>query len=151
MALLVQKADGTYASSCALCEEVLTEPVFATSHFIGDVSHDLYRFSDAAMHWDCYARWLEQPRFAALYFESVASAVVDHQLWPVVHRSSKALVRYGVMLQELSVLLRATGADLRVRETEWNEWLDGGWLRQVRHPLEEAALREVLPELRQVE
>jgi hypothetical protein len=151
VALLVKNRDGTYASTCALCQEPLVEPVFATSHFIGDVSHDLFRFSDAGMHWDCYAKWPEQPRFAALYFESIVSTVVENDLWPVVHRSPKVLVRYGVMVQELAVLLRATGADLRVPENEWEEWLERRWQEQTRHRLEEGALRDVLSELRRIE
>lgn len=56
MALVAIHPDGTYASKCALCGELLTEPIYATSHFIGDETHDLYRFSDAAMHWNCYVR-----------------------------------------------------------------------------------------------
>jgi hypothetical protein len=55
------------------------------------------------------------------------------------------------MVQELSVLLRSTGTALRVPENEWEEWLDGRWREQTRHPLEEAALREVLVELRRIE
>jgi hypothetical protein len=151
VALLVKNRDGTFASKCVLCQQPLAEPVFATSHFIGDVSHDLYPFSDAGMHWDCYAQWPQQSRFAALYFESIASTVVENELWPVVHRSPRVLVRYGVMVQELSVLLRSTGTALRVPENEWEEWLDGRWREQTRHPLEEAALREVLVELRRIE
>jgi hypothetical protein len=81
----------------------------------------------------------------------VASAVVENELWPVVHRSPKVLVRYGVMVQQLSVLLRATGADLRVPENDWPEWLDGRWQEHVRHPLEANALRDVLGELHGIE
>jgi len=148
--LLVQKPDGTYASTCALCQEPLARPIFATSHFIRDPLHDLHQFSDVAMHWSCYAAWPEQARFAALYFDSIASAAIENELWPVVHRSSKVLVRYGVLVQELSVLLRATGSDLRVPENEWEDWLNDRWREQVRHSLEETALRDALGELRQI-
>lgn len=56
MAIVLTHPDGTYATTCALCAEPLTLPFFSTSHFIGEESDQFWRYSDASMHWDCYAR-----------------------------------------------------------------------------------------------
>jgi hypothetical protein len=56
-------------SRCALCEEALTESddVVATSHFIGDENHLLWRYSDANMHKTCFLRWEHRAVFVATY------------------------------------------------------------------------------------
>jgi hypothetical protein len=150
MAILLRNTDGTYASECALCGRVLTDPVFATSHFLPDPSHDLHAFSDAAMHWGCYAAWPEQARFAGLYFDCHAGAT-QNDFWPVLHRSERTILRYGVMVHEFSVILRASGTDVRVREDDWESWLGGGWRASSAHPLEAGAIEGALAELRAVE
>src|SRR5215475_3081562 len=73
MALILKNPDGTYASKCALCGEILSPPIYATSRFITNKSHPFYRFSDAAMHWNCYIKWPQQSRFASFYFEAALS------------------------------------------------------------------------------
>ena len=154
VALICTNPDGTYASCCALCEQPLTVPIFATSHFIGDESHDLWRFSDAAMHWKCYARWPEQRRFAAMYFDSVARYLElepTRDFWPTLLKTPDVLVRYGVAVNEVSVLLRASGTDLRVLREDWASWLAGRWREWCNHELEVRAVEEVLGELRTVE
>jgi hypothetical protein len=109
MALIRKNADGTFASKCALCGEPLTKPIFATSHFIGDTSHDLYQFSDAAMHWHCYARWPHQARFASMCFdEAVRRSDSERwrQYWTVLLKSVDLLVTYGFAVEEVSIMLR---------------------------------------------
>lgn len=150
MALLLRTPDGAHASECALCGRVLADPVFATSHFLPDSSHDLHRYSDAAMHWDCYAAWPEQARFAGLYFQHRAEAGPD-DFWPVLHRSDSSILRYGVVVHEFSVLLRASGSDVRVRVDDWESWLGGGWRATAAHPVEARAIEGALAELRAVE
>jgi hypothetical protein len=46
-------------AECALCEVVLNanDKVIATSHFIADTEDPLWRFSDAAMHQNCFLEW----------------------------------------------------------------------------------------------
>lgn len=61
-----------WGQECPLCGVKMSQAdrLFATSHFIADSGHDLWRFSDAAMHWDCYANWRHRRRFGRMYFES---------------------------------------------------------------------------------
>src|SRR5262252_1295368 len=90
MALILKNPDGTYASKCALCGDKLSHPIFATSRFITEKSHEFYRFSDAAMHWKCYAGWPQQSRFASLYFQTVllASELAQRPPWKTLLKSS---------------------------------------------------------------
>lgn len=150
MAMIVTKAGGGFVSKCPLCGQNLAEPIFATSHFIGDKSHDLYRFSDAAMHWTCYVHWPHQARFAQLYFEAGLRASErgsQPQYWPTLLKSADALVRYGLVVNEVSVLLRRSGTDIRVTRSDWPQWLHGGWRDQCHPDLERDALAELMPEL----
>jgi hypothetical protein len=139
MALVEKNADGTYASTCEICGQPLTEPLYATSHFIEDQSHDLYRFSDAAMHWDCYANWPQQARFASMYFDScVKMFETDRWLhyWRVLWRSEGVLVQYGVSSDKILISLRRTGTDISIPREKWLRWLGGEWRGSCRQPLE---------------
>lgn len=153
MALILKNADGSYASRCPLCGEQLVSPIFATSHFIGDTGHDLHRYSDAAMHWDCYAGWEHQARFADLHFQTFAAAAEQEptrSYWPTIFSTADVRVRYGVAVNEVSVLLRKSGTDLRVRRGDWKSWLSGRWTEWCHHDLETRAVSEIVSELRAV-
>jgi hypothetical protein len=54
---------------CALCGAVLDkdDAHVATSHFIADAAHPLYRYSDAIMHRACFLRWEHRAAFVDLY------------------------------------------------------------------------------------
>lgn len=54
-------------SRCALCDEVLEEgeELFATSAFLSDEAHPLWRYSDAAMHLSCFRDWPDREAFVA--------------------------------------------------------------------------------------
>ena len=150
MALIAKNQDGTYASKCALCGNPLAEPIFATSHFIGDQSHDLYRFSDAAMHWSCYVSWPDQARFASMYFEAAVRRSESSpwpKYWTVLMRSADMLVLYGLVVNEASVILRKSGTDIRIARDKWQHWLSGGWREHCRPGLECDAVAEFIPEL----
>jgi len=150
MAIVMKASDGSYATPCALCGQPLTEPFFATSHFIGDGNHPLFPYSDAAMHWPCYAEWPHQEEFAALYFQNRTTRPVDAEYWPLLHKSSAVLVYHGTYVGEISIVLRKSGTDLRVPCGKWSQWLEGEWRQSCDHKLEAAAVEAVIPELRQV-
>jgi hypothetical protein len=150
MALIEVNKDGTYESECALCGRPLTKPIFATSHFMSDESHDLYRFSDAGMHWDCYARWPHQERFASMYFESWLKVFETGswlQYWAILWKCDDAMVQYGVSVNKILITLRRTGTDIGIPREKWQSWLGGGWRESCRHPLESQAVGELLSEL----
>ena len=56
-------------SRCALCDQVLEQgqALIATSHFVEDQDHDLWRFSDAGMHRACFLAWPLREEFVELF------------------------------------------------------------------------------------
>jgi hypothetical protein len=56
-------------TECRLCASVLEADVaiVATSHFIVDSQHPLWRFSDAAMHKTCFLNWDQRQSFVDLF------------------------------------------------------------------------------------
>jgi len=150
MALIFKKPDGTFGTKCALCGTPLREPIYATSHFIGDRAHDLWKYSDAGMHWNCYAGWEHQERFAALYFAARCEWSTDNRYWQVIFQSDLVFVSYGVAVNEMSVVLKKSGTDLRVKRETWMEWTQGGWRHDCRHDLEMRSVEEIIPSLRAI-
>lgn len=153
MALILKNPDGTYASKCALCGEVLSGSIFATSRFISNRSHEFYRFSDAAMHWSCYVKWPEQSRLASLYFDAVVSR--SELAWSehceTLLKSPEVFVRYLIPVNEVSVMLRKSGTELRLHRSRWQSWLNGGWRRDCRPELEQEAVSALITQLQQLQ
>jgi hypothetical protein len=60
-------------TECALCKVVLNvnDKIMATSHFIADTEDPLWRFSDAAMHQNCFLKWDQKQTFVDKYNETV--------------------------------------------------------------------------------
>jgi hypothetical protein len=153
MALVLKNPDGTYASKCALCGEILSQPIFATTRFITNKSHDFYRFSDAAMHWNCYVKWPDQSRFASMYFEAAPqrSGLTRSQHRKTLLKNPDVLVEYWFAMNEVSVMLRKSGTDIRLHRSRWQDWLDGAWQSECRPGLEHDAVSECIHQLRQLE
>jgi hypothetical protein len=153
MALTLKNPDGTYASKCALCGELLSPPIFATRRFITNKSHEFYRFSDAAMHWSCYIKWSQQSRFASLYFEAVlnTSELTRSHAWKALLKSPDVFVRYVFAENEISVMLRKSGTDIRLHRSRWQTWLEGGWRGDCRPELEYEAVSAILHQLRELQ
>lgn len=64
-------------TQCPLCDEILAagQSTVATSHFIQSPEHPLWRFSDAAMHYDCFQAWPMREAFVAEYNDSMGRVV----------------------------------------------------------------------------
>tara|TARA_Y100001937_G_scaffold128230_4_gene203424 strand:- start:131647 stop:132198 length:552 start_codon:yes stop_codon:yes gene_type:complete len=150
VALIIQDEDGNIESTCCLCGEILCEPFYATSHFIADSNHPLFEFSDAPMHWSCYALWPDQTAFADLLFQTKAQNAANDELWTVIFQNQTALVTYGRAVAELDVLLRKSGSSFRVHRDNWRNWCESDWPRDVSHSLEARALSEALPLLKDI-
>lgn len=60
---------------CALCHKVIKEKdeVVASTHFNIDAEDPLWRFSDAALHKNCFLEWNQRAAFVEKYNESVES------------------------------------------------------------------------------
>jgi len=68
-------------TKCAICGQILrgkpcdNREYVATSHFIGDRFHHLWRFSDAAMHKQCFMNWEHRKEFVQLFNETVGKQI----------------------------------------------------------------------------
>lgn len=63
--------------TCAICEQPLDlqGPMVATSHFIEDPSDLLWRYSDAAMHYECFQQWQHRDQFVTKYNNTMGTIV----------------------------------------------------------------------------
>jgi hypothetical protein len=122
---------------------------FATSHLLGPGS-DLWQFSDAVMHWDCYAGWEHRARFARMYFEAKKGWSGQNQFWGVAHADDQLLVTANPdrLVGEVDVMLAETGSGFRVPLADWEDWLAGEWFDGCGHEVEREAVAVVLPLLR---
>jgi hypothetical protein len=141
-----------YGQPCPLCGVKMTtaDRRFATSHFIADPAHDLWQYSDAVMHWDCYARWEHRPRFARMFFAANRGWSGTNPYWGVALADEDVLVTANPdpYVGEVDVLLAATGSGARVPLADWEDWLGGEWFEACRHEVEREAMAEVVPRLR---
>lgn len=151
MALLIQNEDGTYETECAICDRPVHEPIFTTSHFIADSSDPLWSFSDASMHWDCYANWKHQRSFAEQYFETVTQSNFNNPYWPTILKSREISLRANLdrNVYAADIDLRRIGPGPRVDLNQWESWLNGDQLDQCSHALQREAIESVLPTLRE--
>lgn len=150
MAIILMNDDGTYANDCPLCNKALTDPFFATTMFAVDSESEMSPFVDAAMHWDCYATWEHQAQFANLVFLSEIDACRHNSFWSEVFSSDQVFISHGQAVKELSLVLRLTGSEFRVKVDEWPKWLEGHWKNDCNHNLEINAMEKLLPLLRSV-
>ena len=149
MALIRLKKDGTYATTCSICKKRLTNPIFATSAFIDDEKHPLRRFSDAPMHWACYANWKHQKEFANLYFKVLIKAYERNPYWSAIIKSDDLMVTFSI--RGVGIFLRKTGTIKWVERQNWDNWLKSQWKHSCDHKLEEKALMEILELLKTIE
>ena len=58
---------------CPLCNQLSGDDAdcIATSHFIGDDAHPLWRYSDAVIHRRCFSGWKDRHAFVEKYIEEV--------------------------------------------------------------------------------
>lgn len=152
MAELLINADGSYENECAICNRPLTDPVFATTHFIMDQSDRLYGYSDAGMHWNCYANWKYQRRFAKQYFEAACQWKARNPYWAIVAQTDEFLITANPNLAEpaADMDICSIGPGFRVPIREWTQWINGGWDASCVHDLERLAMMEIEGSVRQI-
>lgn len=134
--------------TCPLCEKPMDMDgdLFATLHFLTPDS-DLYTYSDAAMHWDCYMAWEHQARFARLYFETKIRW--NNEYWCVLLKTDDVFVTANPdpYIAEVDVLLAKSGTSYRVAIRDWDDWLASEWM-DCGHEFEREALGDVLADIR---
>lgn len=102
------------------------------------------------MHWDCYATWKYQRRFANQYFEAVLEWKPKNPYWAVIHSEDDYLITANPNLREpvADVDLRAIGPGFRVRIADWTDWTNGEWRNSCVHDLEREAMMAVEESMR---
>ncbi|MCA8988760.1 MAG: hypothetical protein KDA78_14015 [Planctomycetaceae bacterium] len=141
MAQLLVDENGNYLTECPLCDKTLAQPIFATTHFIEDPADKLWAYSDAGMHWQCYADWKYQARFAKQYFDAVANPHYKNPYWPTVLALPEIHINANCELEPpvADVHLQAIGPGIRVDVSQWEKWLAGGFRDQCVHSLQLSA------------
>lgn len=138
---------------CALCDGRIDPPsecFRATGDFLpkGD---PLNAFCNAPMHWECYAKWPQRPRFARHYVDAWVTMNHKNPFWWFVYQDDDVYVSVNPMrsVEEASVRLYAFGNDIRVPLPQWSRWLENPDSVTPRlHSEERTALAAVLPRLR---
>jgi hypothetical protein len=136
---------------CPICRRSIRdgEAVFCTRPYTPPEAN-LFPFARVPIHWGCYAAWEHRPRFARLYFEEQVRWAEGNQFWGIARKDDTVLVSVNPAryVEEVDVILAATGSSLRVPLADWEEWLAGGWISACAHGAERTALGEVIPALR---
>lgn len=137
--------------TCPLCRRPIRngEPVFCTRPYTPP-DPELFSFARVPIHWSCYATWDHRPRFARQYFDEQVRWAEGNEFWSVARKDEAVLVSVNPAqyVEEVDVILAATGSSLRVPLGAWEEWVAVGWLDSCAHESERDALGEVLPALR---
>lgn len=137
--------------ACPLCRRPVRDddPAFCTRPYTPP-DPDLFAFARVPMHWGCYAAWEHRPRFARRYFEKQGRWAEGNQFWSIARRDDAVLVSVNPAqyVEEVDVILAATGSSLRVPLGEWEDWVAGGWFDSCAHEAEREALGEVISTLR---
>jgi len=139
---------------CALCGRTLEslEDCFRASGDFLPAEDPLTAFCNVPMHWKCYEKWSERPRFAKCYVDAWVKANRKNPFWWTVHRDEHVYVSVNPQrpVEEASVRLCATGSDIRVPLPKWPLWLrDTARVTPGLRAAEKTALKTVLPKLRQ--
>ena len=67
-------------TDCSLCGSLINSAneIVMFPHFIWDNAHPLWRFSDSAMHQQCFADWDQAERFRAIFNGTWPDIMPDH-------------------------------------------------------------------------
>ena len=135
---------------CAICEEPISKPIFATSGVFLLPADLLWIYCDACMHWSCYATWEHRERFAQAYVQSSIESEKTNQFWARVFLDEFSFIAInpnpGVSLAH--VHLFRTGSRIDIPLQEWRMWMRRNQTPPVSHPLEATAWHEALPSIR---
>jgi hypothetical protein len=107
-------------------------------------------YCNAPLHWECYARWPERPRFARQYVKAWVDANRRNPFWWRVYLDDAVYVSVNPQppVDEVSVRLQAVGSDIRVPLRRWKDWLrEPMAVTPTMRTLELEALTVALPKL----
>ena len=138
-------------SVCPICDELVSDPVFATSGVFFPPGDPLSRFCDACMHWSCYATWEHRERFARAYVEMWIECEKVNPYWArvLIDDLSFVTINPSPPVMTAHVHLFRTGSRIDIPLDEWQLWMRHEKGPAARHPLELSAWDEALRSLRE--
>jgi hypothetical protein len=136
--------------ACPLCRKPIRdgEPVFCTRPYMPP-DPDLFAFARVPIHWACYAAWEHRPRFARQYFEEQVKWAEGNRFWGIARKDDTVLVSVNPSqyVEEVDVILAATGSSIRLPLAGWEEWIAGGWFDGCADDADRDALGEFIASL----
>jgi hypothetical protein len=136
--------------SCALCGTPLdsSQSFYATSAFL-DPDHPLWKFSDAALHWECFEEWPNHIDFARLYFETQVKSAESNPWWGIAYLTDRVMVEVNPHqpVCAVQIIVAATSGGPKIAGADWERWIETSDTSSM-HRFEARALEEVLPEIR---
>lgn len=99
--------------------------VFGTWGVWLPASDPLWKYCDAAIHWECYATWPNRKRFASTYFEFWVKEEENDPFWHRAYLTDDVLVTINPSepIKSAWVHLKETGERISVKLGEWEQWL----------------------------
>ena len=90
MALIVRGS-----SCCPICGIVIGESdqIVATTHFVGDENSSLWRYSDAAMHRECFLNWELRKQFIDEYNKTMGKLTWGNGTFHDMQTDGSILIR----------------------------------------------------------
>jgi hypothetical protein len=139
---------------CALCNAEISSPrqLFRATGAFLPTGDPLTHFCNAPLHWECYARWPERPRFARHYVDAWVEANHKNPFWWAVHKDERVYISVNPArgIEQVSLRLYAIGSDVRIPLPRWADWLaSADQVTPDMHPFEKQELGLVLPFLRE--
>lgn len=138
-------------SRCPICEELLSDPIFATSGVFLPSTDPLSPYCDACMHWSCYAAWEHRERFARSYVQMWIENEKTNLYWARVFLDDYSFITINriPMIDKAHVRLFRTGSRIDIPLPDWAKWMSCEQNPVVYHPLEALAWNEALPSIRE--
>jgi hypothetical protein len=137
---------------CGLCGgsiDMLGDFFRASGAFL-PTGDPLTPYTNAPLHWTCYAQWPERPRFARMHIDAWSKINRKNPYWWQIHQDDSVYVCVNPSrpVEEASVRLYEVGSDIRVPLAKWATWLrEPLQVTPQLHALELEALARVLPSL----
>ena len=147
MALLI---DGMKCPICAKPIDINKDEIFATSGVFINTTNSLWKFCDAAMHWDCYEHWPHRQEFAKLYFIAQIETEKQNPFWSKIYLDDDIFISANpdLPVNEVRIVVKATGSDIRVKLNEWDKWIfDQGYIDSDIHQIDKNIIGDKIYEL----
>jgi len=112
---------------CSICgQEIdIAQDFFATSGVFFPIDDPLFKYCDAALHWDCYEHWPHRARFAKQYVDMWAESVSENPYWFMVGHTKRYFIQINPdePVARIDLFLYETGSSVWIELSEWDRWI----------------------------